>query len=143
MRSYLIVANQTLASPALSAEVARRITGGRATFHVVVPLTPIVHRLTWDEDESRRAAQERLDALLAHLRSAGAVASGEIGDPDPVAAVRDALRSVEVDEIILSTLPAGISRWLGQDVPSRLRGSVTQPVVVVTAAPEEAPVPRR
>lgn len=143
MRSYLIVANQTLASPALSAEVARRITAGPATFHVVVPLTPIVHRLTWDEDESRRAAQERLDALLAHLRSAGAVASGEIGAPDPVAAVRDALRSIEVDEIILSTLPAGISRWLGQDVPSKLRGSVTQPVVVVTAAPEEAPVPRR
>lgn len=138
MRSYLIVANQTLASPALSAEVARRIAAGPATFHVVVPLTPIVHRLTWDEDESRRAAQERLDALLEHLRSAGAVASGEIGDPDPVAAVRDALRSVEVDQIILSTLPAGISRWLGQDVPSRLRDSVAQPVVVVTATREEA-----
>lgn len=142
MRSYLIVANQTLASPALSAEVATRIAAGSATFHVVVPLTPIVHRLTWDEDESRRAAQERLDALLDHLRSAGAVASGEIGDPDPIAAVRDALRSVDVDEIILSTLPAGISRWLGQDVPSRLRGSVTQPVVVVTAEREEAAAPR-
>ena len=143
MRSYLIVANQTLASPALSVEVAKRIAEGPSTFHVVVPLTPIVHRLTWDEDESRRAAQERLDALLEHVRTAGAEASGEIGDPDPIAAVRDALRSVEVDEIILSTLPAGISRWLGQDVPSCLRGSVTQPVVVVTAAPEEAPVPRR
>ena len=143
MRSYLIVANQTLASPALSVEVAKRIAEGPSTFHVVVPLTPIVHRLTWDEDESRRAAQERLDALLKHVRTAGAEASGEIGDPDPTAAVRDAQRSVEVDEIILSTLPAGISRWLGQDVPSRLRGSVTQPVVVVTAAPEEAPVPRR
>jgi hypothetical protein len=142
MRSYLIVANQTLASPALAAEVARRIAAGPATFHVVVPLTPIVHRLTWDEDESRRAAEERLDALLDHVRSAGAVASGEIGDPDPVAAVRDALRSVEVDEVILSTLPAGISRWLGQDVPSRLRGSVTQPVVVVTAEREESAAPR-
>lgn len=143
MRSYLIVANQTLASPALSAEVARRLAKGPATFHVVVPLTPIVHRLTWDEVESRRVAQERLDALLTNLRSAGAQASGEIGDPDPVAAVRDALRSVEADEIILSTLPAGISRWLGQDVPSRLRGAVAQPVVVVTAAREEAVAPRR
>jgi HEAT repeat protein len=141
MRSYLIVANQTLASPALSAEVEGRIAAGPATFHVVVPLTPIVHRLTWDEDESRRAAQERLEALLDHVRSAGADASGEIGDPDPVAAVRDALRSVEVDEIILSTLPAGISRWLGQDVPSRLRGSATQPVVVVTAEREDAAAP--
>jgi GABA permease len=143
MRSYLIVANQTLASPALSAEVARRLAAGPATFHVVVPLTPIVHRLTWDEVESRRAAEERLEALLEHLRSAGAEASGEIGDPDPIAAVRDAVRSVEVDEVILSTLPAGISRWLGQDVPSRLRGAVSQPVVVVTAATEEATAPRR
>ena len=138
MRTYLIVANQTLASPALSAEVAARLRAGLARFHVVVPSTPIVHRLTWDEEESRRAAEKRLATLLAALRSAGAEASGEIGATDPVAAVRDALRSTAADEIILSTLPAGISRWLGQDVPSRLRDAVPVPVVVVTSVREEA-----
>jgi len=57
---------------------------------------------------------------------------------DPVDAAHDALRRVTVDEIILSTLPAGISRWLGQDVPSRLRGSVQVPVTVVTLPKEAA-----
>jgi hypothetical protein len=66
----------------------------------------------------------------------GAEASGEIGSRDPIEAVHDALRSHPADEIILSTLPPGISRWLGQDVPTRLRGSVLVPVTVVTATRE-------
>lgn len=138
MRTYLVVANRTLASPALFAEVQARLRAEPARFHVVVPLTPIVHRLTWDEDESREAAERRLNALLGELRAAGAEATGEIGVTDPAAAVRDALRGKEVAEIILSTLPPGISRWLGQDVPSRMRGSVDVPVVVVPVVREEA-----
>ena len=51
----------------------------------------------------------------------GAEADGEVGDRDPVMAVRDAMRGREVDEVIVSTLPKGMSRWLGEDVPSRLR----------------------
>ena len=69
------------------------------------------------------------------LRGHGAEATGEIGDHDPVQSARDALLKHEADEIILSTLPVGISRWIGQDVPSRLRGAVALPVTVVTAAP--------
>jgi len=45
--------------------------------------------------------------------------------------VRDALRGRDVGEVILSTLPPGISRWLGQDVPSRLRGAVPVEISVV------------
>ena len=47
-------------------------------------------------------------------------------------AVRDALRGREVDEVIVSTLPRGISRWLGEDVPSRLTDAVSVPVTVVS-----------
>ena len=70
--------------------------------------------------------------MLERLREMGAEADGEIGDRDPVMAVRDALRGREVDEVIVSTLPKGLSRWLGEDVPSRLRDSVKVPVTVVT-----------
>jgi GABA permease len=140
MRSYLIVANRTLASPTLAAEVAKRIGAGGATFHVVVPRTPIPHGLTWDEDESEAAAQQRLDEVLARLRGMGVEATGEVGSKDPVDAVHDALRSHEVDEIILSTLPVRVSRWLGQDVPSKLRRAVHVPVEVVIAPDELAPV---
>jgi nucleotide-binding universal stress UspA family protein len=140
MHTYLIVANQTLASRALADAIRTRVDSGPAAFHVVVPATPIPHRLTWDEGESVAAAQERLDAILARLHGLGAGATGEIGAPDPVSAALDALRDHEdVEEVILSTLPAGISRWLGQDVPSRLRSATTVPVMVVTEVPQETP----
>ena len=139
MRSYLVVGNQTLDSPELAHEIARRVSAQPSTFHLVVPATPISHGLTWDEDEARAAATERLTAAIDRFRAAGATVSGEVGAPDPIQATQDALRGREVDEVILSTLPPGISRWLGQDVPTRLKGSVEVPVAVVTTQRQEAP----
>jgi hypothetical protein len=132
MRSYLIVANQTLTSQSLADAITARLADGPVRTHVVVPLSPVGGRLTWDERESRTVAQARLDEVLERLREMGAEADGEVGDRDPVMAVRDALRGREVDEVIVSTLPRGLSRWLGEDVPSRLRDSVQVPVTVVT-----------
>jgi nucleotide-binding universal stress UspA family protein len=131
MSTALIVANQTLPSQALADAIAERIRNGVTSFYVVVPATPLGHGLTWDEDATRQEARERLDAFVAHLVEQQVEASGEVGDRDPVAAVRDALRDREIDEIVLSTLPPGISRWLGQDVPSKLRHNVDVPVAVV------------
>ena len=132
MRSYLIVANQTLTSRSLTDAITARLADGPVRTHVVVPLSPVGGRLTWDEQASREMARTRLDEVLERLREMGAEADGEIGDRDPVMAVRDALRGREVDEVIVSTLPKGLSRWLGEDVASRLRDSVGVPVTVVT-----------
>jgi len=132
MRSYLVVGNQTLDSPELADAIAERVAAGPASFHVVVPATPIQRGLTWDEDETRAVAEDRLAEAIARLRQLGVDASGEIGHRDPIEATEDALRGRTIDEVILSTLPPGISRWLGQDVPTRLKGSVLVPVTVVT-----------
>jgi hypothetical protein len=132
MRDYLIVANQTLTSRSLADALGQRLAEGPIRAHVVVPLTRVGGRLTWDEAASRQAAEDRLDELLTHLRGLGSEASGEVGDPDPVQAVRDAMRDQRVDEIIVSTLPKGLSRWLGEDVPSRLRDAVGVPITVVS-----------
>ena len=135
MRSYLIVGNQTLMGPELEAAIAERLApGDPPDIYVVVPASPHSGAFTWDEDQARDAAQERLDAMLEHLKGLGVDATGEVGYRDPVEATRDALRRHPADEILLSTLPTGISRWLGQDVPSRLKSAVPVPVVVVTAA---------
>ena len=137
MRSYLVVGNQTLAGPELAAVIEEVMAqDGETAFHVVVPATPVQRGFTWDEGEARAEAMRRLDAFLDRLRATGAEVSGEIGSRDPIEAVQDALRGHPCDEIILSTLPSGISRWLGQDVPTRLRGSVLIQVRVVTAARE-------
>ncbi|HXI80432.1 MAG TPA: hypothetical protein VNM34_06385 [Verrucomicrobiae bacterium] len=139
MPMILIVANQTLPSAALAAEVARRIGSGASEFHVVVPATPPPGGgFTWDEEAARHEAEGRLAAFLDGLRRQGATADGEIGDRDPVAAVRDASRNRDIAEVILSTLPVGRSRWLRQDVPSRLRGAVTVSVTVVEEEAETA-----
>jgi len=137
MSTILIIANETLASPSLAQAVNERLAGGSAEFVVVVPATPIEHRLTWDEDEAIAAAQERLDGLLERLRDLGATASGEVGNRDPVTAARDAILTRPVDEVILSTLPIARSRWLRQDVPSKLRSAMDVPVTVINA-PKEA-----
>jgi hypothetical protein len=133
MSTILIVANQTLPSEALASEVAGRIAAGAREFHVVVPATPPPGGgFTWDEEAAREAAQERLAAFIAGIVAQGAAADGEIGDRDPVAAVRDAARGRDIAEVILSTLPSGASKWLRQDVPSRLKGALTIPIAVVT-----------
>jgi nucleotide-binding universal stress UspA family protein len=134
MSRALIVANQTLPSTALADAIAERIRSGVTAFHVVVPATPVASGFTWDEDESRREAGERLESFLERLRALGVEATGEVGDRDPISAVHDALRGRDIDEIVLSTLPPGISRWLGLDIPSRLRGAVSVPVTVVHEA---------
>jgi hypothetical protein len=132
MSTILIVANQTLPSEALATTVTSRIASGNRDFHVVVPATPPPGGgMTWDEEAARASAEERLAAFRHHLASQGVTVDGEIGDRDPIAAVRDAARGRDVSEIILSTLPSGVSRWLRQDVPSRMRGAIAVPITVV------------
>ena len=139
MSTILIVANQTLPSEALATEVMSRIASGARDFHIVVPATPPPGSgFTWDEDAARTAAEERLAAFRERLTDQGVTAEGEIGDRDPVAAVRDAARGRDVSEVILSTLPSGASRWLRQDVPSRMRGAIQVPVTVVQEQPATA-----
>jgi hypothetical protein len=70
------------------------------------------------------------------MRMAGLeVEAAVIGDPDPFAAVGDALRTEEFDELVVSTLPRGVSRWLHMSLPHRLRRMTDLPVLHVTAHP--------
>jgi nucleotide-binding universal stress UspA family protein len=142
MQTCLVVANKTLPTEQLAEAIQARIARGGQAFYVVVPLTPVSHGATWDEAESAEAAQARLDAFLEAVRSHGAEADGEVGDRDPIQAVRDVIRARTIDEVILSTLPQGVSRWLQMDVPSRLAREIDLQVTVITQV-EAAPAPIR
>jgi len=49
-------------------------------------------------------------------------------------AIRDAmLNRPPFDEIVLSTLPPGLSRWLRQDLPHRIARTFELPMSTVTA----------
>lgn len=70
----------------------------------------------------------RLHTALTRFKELDAETSGEVGDPDPLQAIADTLRERPFDEIILSTLPPGASRWLRQDLPHRVERSFSIPV---------------
>jgi hypothetical protein len=78
-------------------------------------------------------SQARLHEALARLRAEGLDARGDVGDPEPLTAIGEALGVEQFDEIIISTLPSGISRWLGMDLPARAERRFKLPVTTVTA----------
>jgi cell pole-organizing protein PopZ len=139
MRRFLVVANQTLGGRHLIERIRQGMAAGPARFYVVVPATPVQDHLTWTEGEAQAIAQERLDAALARFREVGAEADGEVGDPRPLEAIRDALLKESFDEIILSTLPPGLSRWLNLDLPHRVEKSFELPVTHVVSEVEGTP----
>lgn len=137
MPRYLVVANQTLGGPHLAEAVQSRLEAGPCTFHIVVPATPPQDQGTWTEGEAEAIARERLDKAIVRFGELGGEATGEVGDPDPFQAIRDALAADRYDELILSTLPSGASRWLKRDLPSRVEKQFTIPVTHIEAPAEE------
>ena len=133
MGKYLVVANQTLGGDQLMAEVRQRATAGPSSFYVIVPNTRLSSSATTeDEHRATLTAQSRLNQALTQLRSEGLDASGDIGDPEPLTAIEDALAGQQFDEIIISTLPSGISHWLRMDLPQRAERKFKLPVTTVT-----------
>lgn len=89
-------------------------------------------------EEARRRAELRLERMLEHIRAAGGEADGEVGSEDPLEAATAAVEaSPQFDEIIVSTLPSGISRWLKMDLPSRIGRLTDAPVTTVVAEPDD------
>jgi hypothetical protein len=85
-------------------------------------------------EEARQVAQARLDAAVKSLTGSGVTAAGVVSDADPVRAVEQAVAERSVDEIIVVTLPARLSRWLHQDLPGRLAKRTQVPVTDVAMA---------
>jgi hypothetical protein len=94
-------------------------------------MTLLVPRPYWDPDTDE--AQVVVELALPLLeRAALAHVDAMIGDSDPVEAVRYVMETTQVDEVIISTLPQRVSKWLHRDVPSRVQ-ALGVPVTVVTA----------
>lgn len=130
--NVLVVANRTLDSDELIDALRARTGRGPAAFTLLVPATG-----------GRQAARENLAAACERMREAGLTVEGEIGDPDPVLAVREAWDPGRFDEVIVSTLPTGASKWLQLDLPHRVERITGAPVThLVAEERREAPTPR-
>jgi hypothetical protein len=135
----LVVAHRTAATPALLQAVRERAARGPCAFTLLVPNQAHgLHRVTDPEDQAADEAQAVLELALPLLEdAAGGPVEGMIGDPEPLNAIQDAVNIHGFDEIIISTLPAKVSRWLKLDLPHKIQG-LGLPVTTVSAK-ERAP----
>src|SRR5919199_4631809 len=132
----LVVAHKTAATPALLAAVQDRAPRGPAEFRLLVP-DP--HPAGWPPappSDRHPSEGEQVLALALPLLSeaAGRPVDGTVSRRhDPMDAIEETLHDEDYDEIILSTLPRAVSRWLHIDLPRRVE-HLGLPVTTVIAA---------
>jgi hypothetical protein len=130
----LVVANRTAATPTLLEAVRERAQRGPCTFTLLVPhFAHGLHKVVDAEDQDHDEVDAVLELAIPLLEDvAGGKVEGIVGDPEPLAAIQDAINLRGFDEVILSTLPARVSRWLKLDLPSKV-GGLGLPVTHVEA----------
>ena len=120
-RRILIVANRTAATPTLIDHVKQLVRERPSTFSLLIPDAPRSEHTDWTMEL----------ALPLLERAAGGPVEGLTGEEDPFEAIRRAVEESHYDEIVISTLPRRVSKWLRRDLPSRVQ-SLGLPVTVVT-----------
>ncbi len=154
MRRYLVVANRTLQAAELRDELRKRASAGPCSFFVIVPDTKAAQYdpvaaggvvpqpgMWWwatyyarpaTDEEATAQARERLSLMLAGLAGLGVPADGDLGDADPLAAIGRACAGRQFDEIIVTTLPRHVSRWLRAGLPRQAQRRFGLPVTNIT-----------
>ncbi|MDP9383823.1 MAG: hypothetical protein M3P50_01055 [Actinomycetota bacterium] len=139
----LVVANRTAATPALLAAVRERAAGPPCTFTLLVPSTAHgLHALVDPEDQGTTEAEQTIELALPLLEeAAGAPVEAMVGVAEPLAAIQDAINLHGFDEIILSTLPKRVSRWMRLDLPHKVAGLGLPVTTVVARGAQPAAAP--
>jgi hypothetical protein len=126
MARILVVANRTAESPDLLE--ALKAKGTDHEYVLVVPAGGGALEKAADPDAAREHTQPHLEAALEKMRGEGLSIEGLVGDSDPTAAGQDACNFGEFDEIIISTLPLRVSKWMKMDLPSKAERATGLPV---------------
>jgi GABA permease len=135
----LVLANQTVDSDELLAELNQIGVDQETEYLVVVPVSAVdtgaaaTHGPRDVAEATEQAATERLDTTLAALRSGNGSAQGELGDERPLRALTDAVEKFGPDQIVISTLSPELSAWQRFDLVDRARAQFKIPVTHVVA----------
>jgi GABA permease len=121
----LVLANRTVDADPLLAALEARAGSGPIVVTLLVPTAP----------HERTDARERMDAAIARLTNAGIEAEGKLGPAEPLTAVSEEYDNTRYDEVVVSTLAEGASRWLAQGLPGRVQRMTGAVVHHVTSAP--------
>ncbi len=136
----LVVAHKTAATPALLDAVRERAASGGATFTLLVPKPAHgLDRLAAASEDTGSDEAEQVIALALPLleEAAGGSVEGRVGSSSPIEAIADAINADGYDEVIISTLPHRVSRWLHLDLPHKVAGMGVK--VTTVSAKERAP----
>jgi nucleotide-binding universal stress UspA family protein len=153
MRKYLVVANQTLQAAELRDELRKRIGAGPCSFFVIVPDTKAAQYdpvaagdvlpqpgMWWwatyyarpaTDEEATAQARERLSLMLDGLAALGVPVEGDLGSPAALEAIEKVCADRQFDEIIMTTLPQHVSRWLKADLPHQAQRRFGLPVTTI------------
>ena len=126
-RHLLVLANVTASSSELLDFLRGRAADGPLGVTLIVPAQTSV--------AAREAAQVVVAEALEALRDAGLEADGRLGDSDPFIAATEAWDPKRYDEIVVSTLPTSMSKWLHADLPRRIARQTDAVVTHVVAQP--------
>ena len=111
-------------------EQVRRHGGDDAEVKIVAAPAK-VSRLKWffsDVDEAREQAEEVATQAEEAVEPEASVEAVEVGDPDPVQAIQDALATFPADEIVIATSPESDASWLERDAADKVRERFGLPV---------------
>ena len=133
MTKVLVLANETIGGEKLLNAIMER-SGEDVSFQVVVPRTRPRHGNVVYDEVVRDSAQVRVDLAREWMRENGIASSGEVGDPDPFLAAVDAIHHEGIDEVIVSTLPTHLSKWLRVDLPRKAAHATGLPVTHVVGS---------
>jgi hypothetical protein len=117
----LVVANQTVDSDELYDALRERADHGPLAVTLLVP------------QDQQAGLGQRVNAALERLHGGGIEAEAMLGDVDPACAVIEVWDPRRWDEVLVSTLPTGASRWLRIDLPHRIQRAVDAPVTHLEA----------
>jgi nucleotide-binding universal stress UspA family protein len=112
VQRLLFVADAAVAEVQELPPAARAVIDFAQEVYVVTPTLP--GRLAWladDVDRFRHVADERLDAVLGHMRSIGADASGVAGRGSVLTVIADAVADFAPDHILLALRSSEHANW--------------------------------
>ncbi|HEV7882694.1 MAG TPA: hypothetical protein VGO81_03945 [Solirubrobacteraceae bacterium] len=136
----LVVAHKTAATPALLEAVRSRAKLGPVRFHLLVPNPAVAGWRPSEVQHPNVSEGEQVLALALPLleEATASPVDGSVSPRhDPMDAIEEAVYAGDFDEIILSTLPRRVSRWLHIDLPSRV-AHLGLPVTTVIAQERSA-----
>ena len=139
-RRLLVVITTEVPDGALR-QIVRSRAGDDAEVLVVAPASEI-SRLDWltnAEDDARSDASARADKAAEASPTENVKA--RVGDPDPVKAIEDALRTFDADEVLVVSRPDDQASWLEQGSGDTAQARFHLPVTHITVADDGSLTP--